>query len=99
MQFSKQLTLSFLTVIIFLFGCGRDMPPDLKSESELKVKIGHAAPLTGTQANLGQDNEGGAILAIEEANASGIVIGGKKIQFQLLSEDDQADPRIGTIVD
>ncbi|MDW7663311.1 MAG: branched-chain amino acid ABC transporter substrate-binding protein [Nitrosomonadaceae bacterium] len=98
MQFSKQLTLSFLTVIIFLFGCGRDMPTDLKSESELKVKIGHAAPLTGTQANLGQDNEGGAILAIEEANASGIVIGGKKIQFQLLSEDDQADPRIGTIV-
>lgn len=65
---------------------------------EQLVKIGHAAPLTGTQAHIGKDNENGVRLAIEEANAAGIVIGGQKIRFQLLSEDDQADPKNGTIV-
>lgn len=37
-------------------------------------------------------------MAIDEANAKGISIGGKKAKFELLSEDDQADPRQATIV-
>ena len=61
-------------------------------------KIGAAAPLTGPQSHLGKDNENGTRMAIDEANAKGIVIGGKKIHFELLSEDDQADPRLGTVV-
>ena len=60
------------------------------------VKIGHVAPLSGPIAHLGKDNEYGARLAIEELNAKGITIGGKKIKFELLAEDDAADPKQGT---
>ena len=59
------------------------------------IKIGHVAPLSGAIAHLGKDNENGARLAIEELNAKGISIGGKKVQFELLAEDDAADPKQG----
>ena len=60
------------------------------------VKIGHVAPLSGPIAHLGKDNEYGARLAIEELNAKGISIGGKKVKFELLAEDDADDPKQGT---
>lgn len=96
MKLSRRLSLSFTAIILVLSGC-KESAPLLKADEQL-VKIGHAAPLTGTQAHIGKDNENGVRLAIEEANAAGISIGGKKIRFQLLSEDDQADPKNGTIV-
>jgi branched-chain amino acid transport system substrate-binding protein len=65
---------------------------------EVVVKLGHVAPMTGPQAHLGKDNESGAVLAIEELNAQGLEIGGAKVKFELMSEDDQADPKQGTIV-
>src|SRR5262245_40538582 len=64
----------------------------------LEVKIGHVGPLTGGIAHLGKDNENGARLAIEEANAAKIKIGGKEVRFSLVAEDDQADPKVGTTV-
>lgn len=63
---------------------------------EQVVKIGHVAPLSGGQAHYGKDNERGAIMAIEDLNAKGITIGGKKIKWVLVSEDDAADPKQGT---
>jgi len=65
---------------------------------EIVVKLGHVAPMTGPQAHLGKDNESGAVLAIEELNSQGLEIGGAKVKFELVSEDDQADPKQGTIV-
>ncbi|WP_432720871.1 branched-chain amino acid ABC transporter substrate-binding protein [Jeongeupia wiesaeckerbachi] len=63
------------------------------------VKIGHAAPLTGNIAHLGKDNEYGVKMAIDEINdAGGADIGGKKVKFELVSEDDQADPKTATTV-
>lgn len=62
------------------------------------VRIGHASPLSGAQAHLGQDTANGARLAIEELNAKGLLIGGKKARFELVAEDDAADPRQGTAV-
>ena len=62
------------------------------------VKIGHAGPLTGPVAHLGKDNENGVRLALDEANAAGLMLAGKKITFAMLSEDDQADPKQGTLV-
>jgi len=62
------------------------------------IKIGHVAPLSGAIAHLGKDNEYGARLAIEELNAKGVSIGGKKVKFELLAEDDAADPKQGTAV-
>ncbi len=62
------------------------------------VKLGVAAPLTGTQAHLGKDIENGVRLAIEEYNANGVTLGGKKIKFDVQAEDDQADPKTATTV-
>jgi branched-chain amino acid transport system substrate-binding protein len=63
---------------------------------DLVVKIGHVGPTSGAIAHLGKDNELGARLAIEELNAKGVMIGGKKAKFELLAEDDAADPKQGT---
>lgn len=60
--------------------------------------IGHAGPLTGGIAHQGKDDENGVALAIAQANARALVIGGKAVTFRMLSEDDQGDPKIGTAV-
>ena len=62
------------------------------------VKIGHVAPMSGGQANYGKDNANGSMMAVEDLNAQNIVIGGKKIKFELMAEDDAADPKQGTAV-
>jgi branched-chain amino acid transport system substrate-binding protein len=66
------------------------------SAQELVVKIGHVGPISGAIAHLGKDNENGARMAIDELNAKGVTIGGKKAKFELLAEDDAADPKQGT---
>jgi branched-chain amino acid transport system substrate-binding protein len=63
---------------------------------DLVVKIGHVGPTSGGIAHLGKDNEMGARMAIDELNAKGVTIGGKKAKFELLAEDDAADPKQGT---
>jgi branched-chain amino acid transport system substrate-binding protein len=65
---------------------------------KVSVVIGSVAPLTGGIAHLGKDNENGSRLAIEEANAAGTKLGGKDVQFDLISFDDQADPKVGVTV-
>lgn len=62
------------------------------------VRIGHVGPLTGPMAHLGNDNENGVKLAIEEANAAGVIIGGEKIRFEMVSKDDEGRPQKGTVV-
>ncbi len=63
---------------------------------DMIVKIGHVAPVSGAQAHYGKDNENGARMAIEDLNAKGVTIGGKKVKFELVAEDDAADPKQGT---
>ncbi len=62
------------------------------------VRIGHVAPISGAQAHYGKDNENGSRMAIEELNAQGVEIGGKKVKLELLAEDDAADPKQGAAV-
>jgi branched-chain amino acid transport system substrate-binding protein len=62
------------------------------------VTIAHVGPTSGSIAHLGKDNENGAILAVEELNAAGVTIGGKKVTLKLMAEDDAADPKQGTAV-
>src|ERR1700750_2995414 len=65
---------------------------------DLVVKIGHVGPTSGAIAHLGKDNENGARMAIDDLNAKGVTIGGKKVTFELDAEDDAADPKQGTAV-
>ncbi len=57
------------------------------------VKLGFAAPLTGPQSHYGEDMQNGLTLALEEANEQNIQLDGKTAKFELVSRDDQADPR------
>lgn len=66
------------------------------SAQDLVVRIGHVGPTSGSIAHLGKDNENGARMAIDELNAKGVTIGGRKAKFELLAEDDAADPKQGT---
>ena len=63
---------------------------------DMVVRIGHVGPVSGAQAHYGKDNENGARMAIEDLNAKGVTIGGKKVKLELLAEDDGADPKQGT---
>lgn len=65
---------------------------------DMVVKIGHVGPTSGAQAHYGKDNENGARMAVEELNTKGVVIGGKKAKFELVAEDDGADPKQGASV-
>lgn len=66
------------------------------AQAQTVVKIGHVGPVSGPQAHYGRDNENGARMAVDELNAQGVQIGGKKIKFELVAEDDAADPKQGT---
>ena len=91
-------SLLFATLVLMLVACGKSASDQAAASGDLVVRIGAAAPLTGNQAHIGKDNESGTRMAIDDANAKGIVIGGRKIHFELISEDDQADPKTATIV-
>ena len=62
------------------------------------IRIGSVAPLTGPQTHIGKDNENGARLAVDEINARGLELGGRKVKLELLGEDDQAEPKAAKIV-
>src|SRR5690606_13496159 len=68
------------------------------SAQELVVRIGMSAPMTGPQARYGKDSECGAQLAIDDLNGKGHSIAGRKVRWQLVPEDDAADPRQATAV-
>ncbi|MEN9425564.1 MAG: hypothetical protein RL122_2947, partial [Pseudomonadota bacterium] len=68
------------------------------AEDAVTVKIGQSSPLTGPQAHIGKDNDNGVRLAIDEINATKPTIDGKVVTFEVMSEDDQADPKTATIV-
>lgn len=109
MQFSRapSMTLAIVAAIAMIGCTQKEEPKPVAApvaapvpppKPEVTVKLGHVAPLTGPQAHLGKDNENAAMMAVEELNAKGLEIGGAKIKFELLPEDDQADPKQGTIV-
>lgn len=100
-----QASVTGTLVALALAGCGKEEPAPEQAASgqpagpeQVTVKIGHAAPLTGSIAHLGKDNESGVRLAIDEANAKGLVIGGRKVMFEMLSEDDEGKPDKGPII-
>ncbi len=98
MSFHSVRSLLLAVSVLMLSACGKSASDQAAASGDLVVRIGAAAPLTGNQAHIGKDNESGTRMAIDDANAKGIQIGGRKIHFELVSEDDQADPKTATIV-
>lgn len=92
---------------LVLAACGKSEAPAPKAEGAKVtpvaaqsgvIKIGMAAPITGQQAHIGLDIKNGTQLAIDDANAANIEIGGVKLKFEMLAEDDEASPKTATVV-
>ena len=90
--YQRIFTYSLLSAVAagMLVACGK--------ASDGEIKIGHVAPLTGSIAHMGKQNENGAVLAIEEINKAGLTINGKKVVLTLVPEDDAEDPKTATQV-
>ncbi len=91
----RNTLLAALVATLFVTGCSKQ---NQTAGGDNIIKIGSASPLTGPQAHLGKDNENGAQLAVDEINAAGLTLDGKKVRIDLIAEDDQADPKAATTV-
>ncbi|WP_025917717.1 branched-chain amino acid ABC transporter substrate-binding protein [Herminiimonas sp. CN] len=86
------------TQVIPLLGAAALAIAGSAAAAEQTVRIGHVAPITGGIAHIGKDVENGVRMALDEQNAKNLVIGGNKIKFELLAEDDAGDPKQGATV-
>jgi branched-chain amino acid transport system substrate-binding protein len=108
MQVPKRLGLTLIAAaLVAAYGCSKTEEPKKTAEAPkaaapaeetITVKIGHAGPLTGGIAHLGKDDENGVHLAVDQANEKKIKLGGKTVKFEMVSEDDQADPKLGPTI-
>jgi len=111
MQIPRTLGLTLVAAaLVTVYGCGQKT--ETKSETKtttapaaapaaeetVTIKIGHAGPLTGGIAHLGKDDENGVHLAVDEANDKKLKVGGKTVKWEMQSEDDQADPKLGPTI-
>lgn len=89
-----------LLVSMLLMACGKtnDSAKPAQAADIPVVRIATAAPLSGAIAHLGKDNELGVKMAIDDLNASGLVIGQTRVRLEMLSEDDAGDPKQGTAI-
>lgn len=85
--FNDRYFYNALTMFVLALGLSA---PTLAA-NEWLIKIGHAAPLSGPQARFGLASENAARLAIDDLNAKNLVMGGKAVKFELVSEDDAGD--------
>ncbi|PWW44564.1 branched-chain amino acid ABC transporter substrate-binding protein [Melaminivora alkalimesophila] len=59
------------------------------------IRIGVAQPLSGPLAALGQDLLNGVRMAVDELHKNGYTVDSKRVQFEVLAQDDRADPAGG----
>jgi branched-chain amino acid transport system substrate-binding protein len=84
----KSLSVLIVSVILasLLAACGQDGGKNAASDT---IRIGLAAPISGTQAQYGQAFKNGAELAAKQINDAG-GIDGKRVE--IVVEDDKGDP-------
>ena len=84
----KRFSTFFLaTMIILCFGAaafGADT-----------IKIGYTAPFTGSAAEFGTNGLRGVEIALDEINAKGVMVGGKKYTVELVRYDSTCTPTDG----
>jgi branched-chain amino acid transport system substrate-binding protein len=73
----------FAAALTVLAGCSKAPPVGTTAT----IKVGEIASLTGKEATFGQSSHKGTLLAIEELNAAGGVLGRP---FELVTEDNQS---------
>ncbi len=89
MQFSSKLVIQAAVLACAVGGA---------AQAQEVIRIGHVAAVSGAIAHLGKDNENGARMAVDQLNAKGVTIAGKRYRVELLAEDDGGDPKQGTTV-
>ena len=90
-RWMKSLGSGFILAgVVLLFSLGN--PPMATSQDKGVLKIGILIPLTGPSAVTGDHSKRGAILAAEEINAAGGVLGRK---IELVFADDESNPAVG----
>jgi branched-chain amino acid transport system substrate-binding protein len=82
--FKRLQVLGILALLVLAGGCQRG------SVAQNTIRIAAAAPITGPQAETGQDLINGIRMAVDEKNAGGGVLG-KRIELVVF--DDVADPK------
>jgi branched-chain amino acid transport system substrate-binding protein len=82
-----------LILIVALAGSFTLFAAGGKEADPTSVKIGFIGPMTGDYANYGDLISKGALVAIEEKNATGGIAG--KIRIDLVIEDSEGDPQKG----
>lgn len=87
MHSSSRFSVLCLSVAVFFLSCS---VPALAQDPAREVLIGFVAPMDDLDASSGA---GAAQMAIDEANATSVRIGGNPVIFKLLLQNDKADPR------
>lgn len=83
------LTLGLLIISVVMFGCSSGD----SSDGDNTIKVGFVDPLTGPGAVFGVPQRDAVEMAIEEINeGNGVVIDGEKYTFELIEEDNEANP-------
>lgn len=77
-----------LSVVVAMVFC-------LPAAAQEPIKIGHVAALSGASAQSGEAITRGLTIAIDEINAAGGLLGGRKLQ--LIQRDDESTPPKGVI--
>src|SRR5207247_8898676 len=67
-------------------------PAILKAQGGDTIKVGFPGPTTGPFGALAKDQQQGAIVAMEEINAKGGILGRR---LEILFRDDQLKPAVG----
>ena len=79
------------TLLATLALAGLAMTP-LAALAQDVVKIGYSGPLSGGAALYGKNVLDGMQMAVEEINAAGLDIGGKKVKLEIVALDDKYNP-------
>jgi branched-chain amino acid transport system substrate-binding protein len=81
------LLAAMLSCLVWFAGCGKG--GDQGGAAGATIKVGEFASLTGKEAGFGQSSHKGTVLAIDQVNAAGGVLGKK---LELIYEDNQSQP-------
>lgn len=99
----NNLTALIVAALLGLGACSKEepkpvAPPAPPPAPTVSVKIGIVAPLTGPQSHIGKDMENAVRMAADDANNAKIMIGVNQLSFEVMAEDDQADPKMAPVV-